>query len=293
MNIKNKKAAGHLIALGVVAVWGTTFIATKTLQYDFTVTQVMLMRISMALLLLTLIDIRHLAEPAALKEEAGFFLLSAFGITLYFLAENTALTLSTTANVSIIISAAPIFTAVLAHMFTKDEKLNRHLWFGFILAFAGVALVVFNGTFILKLNPAGDFLTILAALSWAVYSIMLKNYSAKYRLVTLTRKMVFYAFITILVIVLIQHDPFPVEKLASPVTIGCLMFLGFLGSSVCYILWSYAVSLLGVVKTNSYIYLTPFVTMICAYLILHEPVSIMGIIGTIMIIFGIVVSDKK
>ena len=43
-----------------------------------------------------------------------------------------------------------------------------------MIAIAGVVLVVFNGTYVLKLNPLGDALSILAAFSWGVYSVLLK-----------------------------------------------------------------------------------------------------------------------
>ena len=43
------------------------------------------------------------------------------------------------------------------------------------MAFLGVILVVFNGSVILNLNPAGDLLAIGAAFSWAIYGILLKG----------------------------------------------------------------------------------------------------------------------
>ena len=72
-------------------------------------------------------------------------------------------------------AAAPILTAVAAHLFLPDEKLSGGSFAGFSVAIFGVALVVFNGTVILKLSPVGDLLSFGAALCWAVYSVLLKK----------------------------------------------------------------------------------------------------------------------
>lgn len=175
MTRKNDRAAGHLLALITIIIWGTTFVATKTLLRDYDALQIMLMRFFLAWVLLLLLT-RRIEKPVSLKEEAGIFALSLSGVSLYYFFENTALTYTLASNVSIILAAAPIFTAVLAHIFTKDEKLNGRIWAGFVIAIAGVVLVVFNGTYVLKLNPLGDALSILAALSWGVYSVLLKGY---------------------------------------------------------------------------------------------------------------------
>ena len=71
------------------------------------------------------------------------------------------------------------------------------------------------------------------------------------------------------------------------------LFLGLLGSALCYILWNKAVFRLGVVTTNNYIFLSPFITMLCAAMLLDEPISFMGIIGALLIISGIVFANRQ
>ena len=70
--------------------------------------------------------------------------------------------------------------------------------YGSILALIGVGLVVFNGSFVLKLSPVGDLLTLLAALSWAFYSLVIKKMTGRYPTVFITRKIFFYGVLTIL-----------------------------------------------------------------------------------------------
>lgn len=290
MTRKNDRAAGHLLALLTIIIWGTTFVATKTLLRDYDALQIMLMRFFLAWVLLLLLT-RRIEKPVSLKEEAGIFALSLSGVSLYYFFENTALTYTLASNVSIILAAAPIFTAVLAHIFTKDEKLNGRIWAGFVIAIAGVVLVVFNGTYVLKLNPLGDALSILAALSWGVYSVLLKGYVGRYDSLSLTRRMAFYAVIV--------TAPFATwgKGLPSPLpllkaeNLFCLLFLGLLGSALCYVAWNRAIERIGLVNTNNYIYLNPFITMVAAAIVLDEKITGAGFVGAVLIVGGIFVSE--
>ena len=49
------------------------------------------------------------------------------------------------------------------------------LFVGFITAITGIAVISFNGTFILKINPAGDILALSGAVLWALYSVFVSK----------------------------------------------------------------------------------------------------------------------
>ncbi len=292
MTVKNDRAAGHLLALITITIWGTTFVVTKTLLRDYDALQIMLMRFFLAWVVLLLLT-RRIERPAGLKGEAGIFALSLSGVSLYYFFENTALTYTLASNVSIILAAAPIFTAVLAHIFTKDEKLTRQIWAGFVIAIAGVVLVVFNGTYVLKLNPLGDALSILAALSWGIYSVLLKKYVGRYDSLFLTRRMAFYAVIVTAPFAVWGKGLPPLEPLAKEENLFCLLFLGILGSALCYVAWNKAIQRIGLVNTNNYIYLNPFVTMVAAAIVLDEKITGAGFAGAVLIVGGIIVSECR
>ena len=291
MKQPNQKLTGHIYALITVIVWGSTFITTKMLLSDFTPVQIMLCRFAIAYVVLWLI--RPKFEKTKPKDELLFLIMSVFGCTVYFITENTALEYTLASNVSIIVSSAPIITAILAHFFIKGEKFTKNTALGFIVAFAGVILVVFNGQFVLKLNPAGDMLSLGAAVSWAVYSVVLKTCVDKFDSVMLTRKLMFYGFITAFPIALIQGDAMHFESFKKPDMLFCIFFLGVIGSGICYVLWNKAVLRLGVVTTNNYIYINPFITLVTGGIFLKEPITVMGVIGAVLIVFGVVLSSKN
>ena len=166
--MNDKKILLNLLALIKVVIWSTTFISSKILLNTFTPLEVMFYRFIIAYFLLLIIHPKF-HKIDSLKEEFMFLLSGITGGSLYFLTENSAVKISQVSNVGLIVATAPIITALLAHFFTKGEKLNRNLFIGFLIAISGVFLVMFNGNFMLKLNPAGDILALCAALSWSVY----------------------------------------------------------------------------------------------------------------------------
>ena len=287
-----EKVGGHLLAILTIVVWGTTFIATKLLLSAYSPIQIMVMRFTLAYVVLWLLHPKPLL--ISFREEGKFFLLGLFGCTLYFLTENSALNYTYAANVSIILSAAPILTAWLAHLFLKgQERVGRNNVIGFLVAFAGIVMVVFNGTVVLQLNPLGDLLSLGSALSWAIYSILLGPVLARYDSIRTTRRLILWGLITSLPVAIAEGSAFSLAPLRDGTLLFCILFLGVLGSGVCYVTWNVATKRLGVVITNNYIYVSPFITMLTAAVVLQEQVTLMGVIGAALIICGVVFSDKS
>ena len=153
---------GHAMAVFCALVWGITFVISKHLLVYYSPVQLMFMRFVIAYAALCILH-PHWERPS-LREELLYLFMGLTGCTLYFWTENTALTITYAANVSTIVALAPILTAILAHWFTGgSSRLNRWIWIGFVIAMLGVVLVVFNGTFVLRLNPRGDLLALATA----------------------------------------------------------------------------------------------------------------------------------
>lgn len=281
---KSEKLTGRLFAAFTITIWGSTFISSKKLLAVYTPSQIMLTRFLLAYCALWLLRPRRL--HLSRRQEASFLLLGLAGCSAYFYTENTALTYTLASNVSIIVAAAPIFTAAAAH-FAGVERFRKSTLWGFLTAFTGVILVVCNGTFVLKLNPRGDLLALCAAACWAVYSVLLRQTGQGLDPILVTRRTLFWGAATTIVPVLLEGTPFPVQPLAEPAILGNLLFLGLIGSGLCYVLWNEAFRRLGVVATNNFIYLNPFITIITARIFLDEPISPLAILGAALITAGV------
>lgn len=288
----NEKIKGHVFALLTVTIWGITYIATKIMLESYDELQILALRFIIAYMVLWIVKPK-IMKAGSLKDEAGIFTLSFFGVVLYYLLENMALTYSPATNVSILISFAPIVTAIGMHLTSKNDKLNRFKILGFFIAISGVILVVYNGTVMLKLSPAGDILCLGATVAWAVYSVLIGRFLEKYDSVMLTRRMFLYSLVLIIPATLIKSGV-PDLRLCLSLDNGLsLLLLGIFGSCLCYLWWNQSIKRLGVVTTTNYVYLVPFVTMVSAFFILKEDITIMGLAGAVFIIAGVAISDRK
>ena len=200
-------------------------------------------------------------KPASLRQEILILGAALCGSTLYFLAENYAVSYTQASNVSLLLAAVPILTSITAHL-AGDEKLTRNIVLGFLVAMAGICLVVFNGNFILKLNPLGDLLALGAAFSWVFYTLIIRNIHQEHSYLYMTRKIFFYSILTMLPCIAIDGKLVSFQVLRQPVVYLNLLFLGLIASSLCYVTWYIVVDKLGAVKANNFIYFNPLVTMI-------------------------------
>ncbi len=275
-----------------MSVWGTTFISTKLLlTYGLTPAQVMFIRFLIAYALIWIASPKKL-WAGSLRDEGWLVLAGLCGGSLYFQTENMALGITLTTNVALILCTAPILTALVSRLFFRGSPLGKNLVLGSFIALSGVALVVYNGQFVLKIRPLGDILTFLSALSWAFYTNILKKLDGRYDVVFITRKVFFYGLVTLAPVFL--FTPFTVDPaiLFRPAVVGNLLFLGLLASLVCFIAWNHVVRRLGPVTANNYIYATPLVTLVASRLILGEPVTVGALAGALLIIGGVFFAQK-
>lgn len=283
-----------IVALVVVFIWGETFISTKVLiTSGLMPADIFIYRFSLAYVCLWAFCPKQLWCDSW-KDELVMVLLGIFGGSLYFLSENTALKFSTASNVSILVCSAPLLTALLISLFYKDERMNARQVLGSLLAFAGMALVVMNGSHVLNLNPLGDLLAVGAALTWGFYSLFMKNVSDKYGVRFITRKVFGYGLLTMLPYFLfvspLNTDP---AILSQPAVWGNLVYLGLIASLLCFLTWNWCLPRLGTVRTTNLIYSQPFFTMLIAYVVLGERITWMAVIGTIILIGGMMMAVKR
>ena len=284
---------GHLAALMTVTVWGATFISTKVLLRSFTPVEILFDRFLLGFFLLILMHPRPL-RGAGLRRELTFAAAGLCGVCLYYLLENIALEYTMTANVSIIVSSAPLFTALISRLILREgQRLRGSFLLGFLLAMGGIGIMAVQDS-PMTVSPAGDLLALLAAVVWAIYSSLTKRISAYgYPTILTTRRVFFYGILFMLPVLAVSHPAWEPERFLVAENIGNLLFLGLGASALCFVSWNWAVGRLGPVKASAYIYLSPVVTLAASALLLHEPVTPAACLGTVLILGGLVLSEGR
>lgn len=284
---------GHAAAMLTILIWGTTFISTKILLREFQPVEILFFRFILGFLVLLAAHPKRL-KLADVREEFLFALAGLCGICFYYLLENIALTYTLASNVGVIISVAPFFTAILNHLFVKTEETWRAPFFvGFVVAMLGIACISFSGGN-LAVHPLGDALAIAAAFVWAVYSILTRKISSLgYPVILCTRRTFFYGLLCIIPALFFFDFQLGLSRFAD-ITNGLnLLYLGVGASALCFVTWNFSVKELGAVKTSVYIYLVPVITVITSVLILHETLTVLAGIGTVLTVVGLFLSEYK
>ena len=311
----NSRLFCHLIAFMTVAVWGTTFVSTKVLLNEgLTPAQIFSLRFAMAYVLLAawmgvtaLLRKRHGRRVAPVSRSArtterGWdivkreLLMLALGVTggsLYFMTENEALNHTTATNTSLIVCSCPLFAMMIIALFYPSEKVRRIQWVGSFIALIGMAIVVLNGRFVLHLSPVGDVLAFVACLCWAFYSLLMKPAMERYSTLFITRKVFFYGLLTILPYFLFRPEWPAMEVLLRPAVLGNLLFLGVLASMVCFLVWNWVLRQLGPIVATNWVYFNPITTMLFAWWVLGETITVYFVLGAILILSGMYLADKR
>lgn len=290
---RRRRVKAHILAFITIFIWGNTYISTKMLLIDFTPTEIMFFRFILAYFALLLARPKRIPYKS-LREELLFACAGLCGVVLYFTLQNTSLVYTLASNAGVLVSVAPFFTAILSWFLLKGEPLHKSFFVGFGAAIIGVALISFNGNFILKLNPLGDILAISCAAAWAAYCILMKKISVRnYDVILCTRKIFFYGIILMVPVLPFFGFHWNAARFTYLPNLFHMLFLGLGASALCFVTWNYAVGVLGAVKTSVYIYFNPIVTVVTSALILNEPFTGVAAAGVVLILAGLYLSERK
>lgn len=288
-----KKYAGHFYACMTIMLWGTTYVSTKILLTALSPIEILFLRFAVGYIALMLLYPRRLKIDDK-KQEWVFAAAGLCGVTLFFLLQNIALTYTQASNVGIIITIAPFFTAVFAHLFTDGERLRPPFFIGFTLAFIGIVLVSASGAGGIRINPLGDLLTVVSAAVWGVYLILIKKIGGfAYHAIQTTRRIFFYGLLFMLPALFVFGFRPDLAQLMRPVNLFNILFLGLGASALCFVTWNTAVKILGAVKTSVYIYLVPVVTVVSSVIVLREKITALVALGAVLTLAGLFISENK
>ena len=282
----------YIAAFVIVVIWGCTFVQTKVLiNSGLRPDEIFVLRFVIAYLLILPFSWRRLFLDG-FKDELIAISLGLTGGSLYFLTENYALAYGYCSNVSLIVCLTPLVTAVVVGWFYPAERLGKAGVVGSLVALVGMALVIFNGNFVLKLSPLGDVLAFAACLCWALYSLLIKRLSAKYSNMLITRKVFGYGLLTMLPLMLARGMNYDAVVDGGVKVWGNILFLGCVASMLCFLGWNWCLARIGTVRATNFIYINPIIAIVSSAIVLDERVTWIAISGAVLILLGLIYIDK-
>lgn len=282
---------GHVYCGISMLICGSAFIFTKQLLGAFSPGEMVFLRFLIGYITLWIIRPRRLVLSSG-REELLCVAAGMIGVTAYYWIQNISLVYTSASNVSVLVSLTPMLTAFLAFLLDRSEKPSRSFVAGLIISMVGVILVVSNGKMDFEGGMWGNLLAFVSAILWAGYSLIVKKVEG-YSMLLVTRRIIFYGLLTMIPILLCTGCSIGVRELTQASILVSILYLGCMSSALINVIWNSAFQILGVVKTNIYMYTLPVITIIFSFIFLHERITVIGIVGIVITMAGLAISQKK
>lgn len=287
------------IALAVLAtfIWSGNFIVARGVYRDIPPISLAFYRWFVASVIILPFANRQLkAEWKAVKASWPYlFWISLTGISLFNTFVYMAGHYTSAINLALIgTTSSPVFAVILARIFLK-EKIGWLKIAGMVFCIIGILFLLSNGNFrtLLSLRfTAGDGLVLLAALTFAIYTTMVKK---KPSAISSTNFLfVIFSFGTILLTPFYFWEVFhstPVEWKIDLILI--ILYLGLGASVICFFIWNIAIHKLGAGRTALFGNLIPVFSSVEAVIILHERFTWIHIWSMILVFAGILLANIR
>jgi drug/metabolite transporter (DMT)-like permease len=285
-----------LLVLSVL--WGGSFFFAKVALGELPPLTVALARVGIAALVLALLVVATGASRAFIEAPWGAFLAmgalnNAIPFTLIFWGQ----TAIASGLAAILNATTPLFTLVLAHVLTPDEKLNARKLAGLLAGLAGVVLLVgpdaITGSALGAIGPEllGQAAVLAAAISYAFAGIFGRRFRALPPLVPAAGQ-VSAATVLVVPVVLAIDRPWTLP-VPGAVTWGALVALALLCTVLAYILYFRILRTAGATNLLLVTMLIPATALLLGALVLDERIAAHQVLGFGGIALGLAVVDGR
>ncbi len=281
--------ATDIFMLLAVLCWGINFSFIKIALREFSPHAFNGIRLLFAsLILIIALFVRGESFSLAKSDIPKILFLAIIGNTAFQLLFIHGLNWTTASNTSLIMAMTPVFVALLS-VLLKHEKIHWVGWLGIVISFIGFYVIITKqvGAFHFSWKELrGDLMILIGNLFWAIYTVFSKPFlkkisPLKWTSITLAIGTVFYLPFAASEIVRIQWGEISFQAWAA------LIFSGLFAIAICYVIWYTSVRRVGNSKTAIYGYLPPIFTMLFAYLLISERITLLQIGGALIIFVGV------
>lgn len=289
----SRRVVVYIACLGAMLFWSLSFIWYKDVyKYLTPFTTVFLRLVISSVFIFTVAILFKKLEKIRKGDFLKIFLLSLFEPLLYFVGESLGMLYVSATTASVIISMIPLLVPVAAYYFLKERLLIKNIT-GIIISCFGVVLVVLNKDFALSISMQGLLLLCLSVVAAVFYSVLLKKLADVYNPLSLIAWQNTFGIFTFLPLVILFEPKGLHKGLLALEPMIPLFKLAIFASSGAFILYAYSVRHLGAVKANIFTNLIPVLTALLSFWLLNERLLFHNIIGIIVVIAGLILSQMN
>lgn len=286
--------SGYLFAIGATALWSVNFIIARGLSESIPPISLAFWRWVVAVVVFLPFALKPLiTEWDILKKNIPYLsITSLLGITIF----NTLIYLaghSTTAiNLSLISITFPIFIVILSRIFFR-ELITIKKGIGIIIVAIGVIMLITKGDFSRLLNLSfsiGDVWMLLAAIIFAIYSILLKQKPKQLSIWALQLSTFIMGLIFLFPFFVWEHVTVTPVVFDTKI-ISSILYVGIFASLSAFVLWNKAIVAVGPSKAGMIYYTLPLFSGFAAHIFLQENISIIQFYSMVLIVSGILTAN--
>ena len=278
-----------LILLAVI--WGSSFFNIKIATYSYEPITLALVRVIFASIpLLILCKVNKIKIEAFNKDWNWYAIIGLCNIAIPFvlIAIGTAQINSYLA--AILMSTTPLSGSILAHFFTKNEKLSFLKFFGVIVGFSGIVLLFFDKVIINSENYIYALITILGSTFYCIGGLLtLKLKNKKNENVTTSTTL--WSVIFLLPFSLILEAPW--ESSPTLNSTLSLLYLGVIATGFAWLIRFRILTVNGLVFQTQVAYLIPIFGIIFGYFLMDEIITWRVFLSLVIILSGIYIFKKN
>jgi drug/metabolite transporter (DMT)-like permease len=275
-----------LLAVGV-------YLLGKTATVEFPVLTLGILRFTVAALgFAILVHFRGYDLKTPFRQSRSSFLLGGFlGVFMNQVVFLWGLKLTLPAHAALLYALTPTVVLLLGWI-RGVERPSLRKGLGIVLAFLGV-LVLFSGRHNAALPPRwmlGDFLILLAMLSWAGYTVISSTLVRRYGSELTTALTIFVGFALFLPVGLLGFLQFQPAQISSAGWIGAA-YLGVVGSILMYLLWFHALGMKEPSRVAMVANGQPILTALAGWAFLGQAITPTFGLGALLVVTGVVISQ--
>ncbi|MBG0791506.1 MAG: DMT family transporter [Desulfovibrionaceae bacterium] len=285
----------YILLVISMMLWGGTWVAGRILAQSINPMSAAFLRFTLASIGLVVMCWRagggmpRLARgqvlPVAFIGATGVFAYSYF----FF----TGLQTTSAGRAALIVACIPVCVAALSAVLYK-EKFGPVRILGAALSLAGVSVVIANGSPLALLSEGvsrGDFMILGCVASWTAYTLSGRSVMKTVPPLACVAWSSIFGTLMLLPAALADGLIADVAR-ARPLDWGCIVFLGFLATSLAYLWYYQAIAVIGAARSSIFINTVPVFAVIMGFLFLGEPIHLSLAAGGLMVISGVYLTNR-
>jgi len=288
--MRESKSLDYVLLIILALIWASAFFNIKIATYSYEPLTIAFLRIFFgAIPVVLLCYFKKIKIEAFSKDWYWFAAIGIINLVIPFFLIAYGVQKVQSNLAAILMASTPLSASVLAHFFTKNEKINFVKSIGVLIGFSGIVFLFFDNILISKDNFLSAVLILCGSTFYVIGGLLTLKISNK-KNENVTASILIWGTLILFPISLFFEQPWNLNpRLDSTIS---LIYLGVFSTGIAWLLRFYILKHNGLVFQAQVAYLIPIFGVILGYLILSEAITVKVIISLIAVIIGIFIVKK-